>query len=77
VREELPKIGGAVLEPPPRIWLAQMEANSHRYILKVWIEDFRIHDEVESEVLKTMWYRLQAEGYPLVLATAVRVEKAG
>lgn len=73
LNEELPRIPGTLSEPAPRTWLVKLEATCHHYVLKVWIEEFRRHDDIESDVRKAMWYRLQSEGYPLALETPVRL----
>ncbi len=73
VREEVAKIPGCLTDPLPRVWLRQLEPTFQRYTIKIWIEDFSLHDELESEVLKAMWYRLSAEGVPLSQETPVRL----
>jgi small-conductance mechanosensitive channel len=73
VREELAGIDGIVHELPVKVWLSRFEATAHHYTLKVWVVDFSRHDDVESEVMKRIWYRLQQEGVPMVLETVVRL----
>jgi small-conductance mechanosensitive channel len=74
VQEEVLKIQGMIPEPPPRVWLTRLEPTFHRYTIKLWVENFAIHDELESDFLKAMWYRLQLEGFPLALPTPVTLQ---
>lgn len=75
VRDELSRIPRVLRDPPPKTWLTRYEVTCVRYTIKFWVEDFGIHDDLESDVLKAMWYRLDQEGVPLRQLTAVRVEK--
>ncbi len=73
VVEELAGIDGVVHDLPVKVWLSRFEATVHHYTLKVWVVDFARHDDIESEVMKRIWYRLQREGVPLLLETPVRL----
>lgn len=74
VMEEVGKIEGLLSEPPPQVWLVRLDPTVHRYLIKVWLPDFPFHDRLESELLKALWYRLQAEGHPVLLETPVRLQ---
>lgn len=73
VTEELSGIEGVLMTPPPKIWLIRLEMTAHRYMIKFWVEDFARHDDLESEFLKAMWYRLKQEGISLTLETPIRL----
>jgi small-conductance mechanosensitive channel len=73
VREELGTIQGILKDPVPRSWLVRFEPACQRYVIKMWVEDFRLHDDLESEALKRLWHRFRRENVPLVQVTAVRV----
>jgi small-conductance mechanosensitive channel len=65
VREELVRVPGVCPDPPPKAWLRSFEPGFQRYQLKVWIDEFRVHDDVESDCLKALWGRFAREGAPL------------
>ena len=37
-------------EPAPRVWLVQLTPYGQHWVIKVWLEDFAVHDEAESRV---------------------------
>lgn len=39
-------------EPSPRVWLVEQTPLMQRWVLKVWLDDFAVHDDVESDVRK-------------------------
>ncbi|MBI4820974.1 MAG: mechanosensitive ion channel family protein [Deltaproteobacteria bacterium] len=41
-------------DPPPKIWLVALTPLFARYIVKFWVPDFKIHDDVESDLLKAL-----------------------
>lgn len=43
-------------EPAPRIWLREQTPVAQRWHLNVWLDDFAIHDNTESE-LRQAWVR--------------------
>lgn len=71
--EILPEIEGVHHDRPARAWLVRLDPTAHHYLLRVWVEAYHHHDEVESEILKRLWYRLRDEGYPLALETPIRL----
>ncbi len=73
VTEVVEGIPGCLSDPPPKIWLTRIETHFLRYTIKMWVEDYRLHDDLESELLKGMWYRFEAEGVPLAMALPVRI----
>ncbi|MBN1209072.1 MAG: mechanosensitive ion channel [Myxococcaceae bacterium] len=48
-------------EPAPKAWLVGMTPLFQRYIVKVWIDDFARHDDIESDLLKALFHSLHAE----------------
>ncbi len=65
VNDELSRIPRVLMEPAPRAWLTSFEPGFQHYTLKFWIEDFRFHDDLESDVRKALWLRFRKEGRPL------------
>ncbi|MDP2313188.1 MAG: mechanosensitive ion channel [Pseudomonadota bacterium] len=61
----LATVAGVRQEPPPRVWLVGMTPLAQRYVLKVWIDDYQNHDDIESDVLKSTWYALNGAGLGL------------
>lgn len=41
--------------PAPKAWFVQMNPLYHRYIIRFWLEDFSVHDDVESDFLKAFF----------------------
>jgi small-conductance mechanosensitive channel len=55
-------------DPPPKVWLTAYTPLFHRYIVKIWIDEFRVHDDTESDLLKALWHALRDEGVALPVA---------
>jgi small-conductance mechanosensitive channel len=65
VRDVLKTVPGVVLVDDPRTktWLLRIDDYCLRYAVRFWVEEFRRHDDAESELLKGLWYRFHEEGY--------------
>jgi small-conductance mechanosensitive channel len=48
-------------DPPPKLWLVGVTPLFQRYVVKFWLDDFQVHDDTESNVLKRLWYALREE----------------
>jgi len=64
-------------EPPIRVRLIGMTPLSQRYLVKIWIEDFQQHDDIESDVLKALWRACQEDGIALSQAMPLPAIEAG
>jgi hypothetical protein len=53
-------------EPAPKVWLVGMTPLFQRYVVKIWIDDFARHDDLESDLLKALFHHCHAEGLALV-----------
>jgi small-conductance mechanosensitive channel len=53
---------GVCAQPAPEIRLSGYQDFAILYTLKFWIEDFREHQNIESDVLKRVWYYFKREG---------------
>lgn len=62
VREVAAGIDGILTDPPPKVWLTAIDDHCQRYVIKIWVAEFRRHDDLESELYKGLWYRFQREG---------------
>lgn len=51
--------------PAPKSWFVQMNPLYHRYIIRFWLDDFAVHDDVESDFLKAFFLELTARGLQL------------
>jgi small-conductance mechanosensitive channel len=63
-REVLDGIEGVVgaWEPRTKSWLVSIDEHCQRYVVRFWAREFRIHDDLESELLKRLWYKLDENG---------------
>ncbi|MDY7224915.1 mechanosensitive ion channel family protein [Hyalangium rubrum] len=52
-------------EPAPKVWLVGMTPLFQRYVVKIWIDDFGRHDDIESDLLKALFRGCQTEGIAL------------
>lgn len=52
-------------EPAPKVWLVGMTPLFQRYVVKIWIDDFARHDDIESDLLKALFQHCHAEGIAL------------
>lgn len=59
---------GLAREPAPKAWLVGFTPLAQRYVVRLWVEDFARHDDVESDLMKALWHTLGDEG--------LRVERA-
>jgi small-conductance mechanosensitive channel len=48
-------------EPAPKVWLVGVTPLFQRYIVKIWIDDFSRHDDIESDLLKALFHGSHAE----------------
>lgn len=63
-REVLEQIDGVVgaWEPRTKTWLVAIDDHCQRYLVRFWAAEFRLHDDLESELLKGLWYKLAEHG---------------
>lgn len=63
-REVLETIDGVVgpWEPRTKSWLVSIDDHCMRYVVRFWAREFRVHDDLESEFLKRLWYKLAEHG---------------
>lgn len=64
-RAALASIPEVKQEPLPRVWLVELTPLTQRWVLKIWLEDFAIHDETESTVRKAFVAHSLASGLEL------------
>lgn len=69
VRAACATVAAVRADPPPRVWLAGVTPLFQRWVIKVWIDDFGVHDETESEVQKALLRHLSAAGLALGTGT--------
>lgn len=58
LKATIPKIAAILRTPAPKAWFVQMNPLYHRYVIRFWLEDFSIHDDVESDFLKAFFQEL-------------------
>ncbi len=75
VRIALARVPAVRTEPGPKVWLVGVTPLQQRYVVKLWIDDYLTHDDIESDVLKSLWYAMNDAGLALPgLAAAPGVE---
>lgn len=57
-------------EPAPRVWLVERTPLLQRWVLKVWLDDFATHDDVESDIRKAFVRRCLASGLEMPFSGA-------
>ncbi len=62
VAEAAAPIEEIVKDPAPKVWLVQIDDHCQRYVVKLYVKEFRRHDDLESDFLKAVWYRFKQEG---------------
>ena len=45
-----------------KCWLVAIDDHCQRYVVRFWAQQFRIHDDCESELLKRLWYKFAEHG---------------
>jgi small-conductance mechanosensitive channel len=71
VRRACESVPRVLDEPRPKVWLIGFTPLFHRYVVKIWVDDFQHHDDTESDLMKAVWRELRAEGVELSAAGAV------
>lgn len=62
VRDVAANIEGILVDPPPKVWLTAIDDHCQRYVVKLWVAEFRRHDDLESEFYQGLWHRFHREG---------------
>ncbi|MDP2342226.1 MAG: mechanosensitive ion channel [Deltaproteobacteria bacterium] len=70
LKSVLPRLPAILRTPAPKTWFVAMTPLYHRYIVRVWVEEFAIHDDVESDLLKHLFVELLARKLALTSSTA-------
>lgn len=65
------KVPLVLATPAPRAWFVAMTPLYQRYVIRIWIEDFSTHDDVESDLLKAFFYELSMRKLALTSGSAV------
>lgn len=67
---------GVLASPPPKVRLTAFGDSSIVYEMKVWIDRFADHRDIEADVMRRVWYELKREGIgiPFPIRT-VRIER--
>jgi small-conductance mechanosensitive channel/CRP-like cAMP-binding protein len=52
---------GVCAQPAPEVWLSAYQDFAILYTVKFWIEDFAHYHRIESDVLKSVWYRFRRD----------------
>lgn len=71
------RVPGVLADPPPKTWLVGWLPFAQRYVVRLWVEDFGRHDDIESDLMKALWHALRAEGVALQSAAPVGVDAGG
>lgn len=66
--EQVPRI---LKDKPVKVWLVEYTPVAIIYVIKFWIEDFAYHDDVESELMKEIWYAFEELEIELPVAISV------
>ncbi|MBI2265440.1 MAG: mechanosensitive ion channel family protein [Armatimonadetes bacterium] len=53
---------GVISDPPPKAWVTTYGDFSITYRLKFWLDDFSDHDDIESNVMRQIWYHFKRSG---------------
>lgn len=56
------KTNGVLRTPSPVVWLANFGDFSITYEMKFWIDNYRLHREIEDEVQTRIWYAFRRSG---------------
>lgn len=54
------KVPHILRTPAHKVWFVQTTPLFHRYIARIYIDDFSHHDDDESDFMKAMWHELAA-----------------
>lgn len=51
--------------PRNKVWFVEMHPLYARYVLRAWVNDFAVHDDMESDLRKALWTELKTRGLDL------------
>ena len=64
-------------DPKPKVWLVAVTPLFQRYVIRFWMDDFQVHDDTESDLMKALWHECRAEGVALASPAATAVDADG
>lgn len=59
-----------VVTPAHKVWFVATTALFHRYVIRIYLEDFAIHDDVESDFMKALFTELASRQLALTSSSA-------
>lgn len=71
VQAAIDRVPAIVADPLHKVWFVQTTPLHHRYIMRIYFEDFAIHDDVESNFMKAMFHELRNRGLQVGPASAL------
>lgn len=54
------KVPAILRTPPHKVWFVQTTALFHRYVVRIYVNDFASHDDAESDFMKALVHELAA-----------------
>jgi small-conductance mechanosensitive channel len=54
------KVPAILRTPTHKVWFVQTTPLFHRYVIRIYIDDFGVHDDVESDFMKALTHELAA-----------------
>jgi small-conductance mechanosensitive channel len=54
------RVPALLAEPVSKAWFTQTTPLFHRYVMRIWVDDFAIHDDAESDFMKAILVELRA-----------------
>lgn len=71
------QVPGVLEEPAPKAWLVGVLPFGQRYVVRLWVEEFDRHDDIESNLMKALWHSARASGVALREVAAVGADAQG
>ncbi|MDQ7826638.1 MAG: mechanosensitive ion channel family protein [Candidatus Eremiobacteraeota bacterium] len=53
---------GVLADPAPKVWVTRFGDSSITYNLKFWLDDFSAYNDIESRVMRQIWYHFKRAG---------------
>jgi small-conductance mechanosensitive channel len=59
------RVPALLAEPTSKAWFVTTTPLFHRYVMRIWVDDFAIHDDAESDFMKALFVELRERGLAL------------
>jgi small-conductance mechanosensitive channel len=71
LRAAVARVPALLAEPAAKAWFVATTPLFHRYVMRIWVGDFSVHDDAESDFMKALLVELRQRGLALTAGHTV------